>query len=437
MSVTININGLTLCHRGSGGVTHNTLPDVCKTPDKGIPLPYENEAYSRDLAKGTTTVSVDGGHMAAKLGSIFAKSVFDEGGSMGGILSGTHNAEADFITHSFNVFFEGRPACRLTDKMWMNHRNTVNMAGLDQETLSYIASQIKHFVCECDEEVQPSSGDTCMSLGTKKHDCVDAKKEEDNKKRQAQGKKPVHGSEKGYQVDKNGNVVRGADGKPKIDDIGARRAQKAANVSRLKGVANKASATASSARKTLSATANKLASTRVGMGVGKVARGLSKGLTIASYLAEFVYTPPEDIAILEQAEAARAAQVAEVASTQAAANLAAAEAEGVRRMAGHKYPDGSILGKDGKIEQLSEYKFPCPKGTPTGGKNKAGVPSVSRGKSTGPYSKGQKKSYSKILGDLIQNGEASPNATLEKYTTLGCPGNWPVKNSKKNQHKYL
>lgn len=55
--ITININGLTLCHKGSSGVSHNTLPDVCKTPGEGVPVPYDNEAYSADLVKGTTSVS--------------------------------------------------------------------------------------------------------------------------------------------------------------------------------------------------------------------------------------------------------------------------------------------------------------------------------------------------------------------------------------------
>jgi len=135
MAITININGLSLCHRGSEGVSHNTLPDVCKTPDKGIPLPYQNEAYSRDLIKGSVSVFADGGNSVAKDGSQFAKSVFDEGGSMGGIVSGTQLAETDWISHSFDVFFEGKPACRLTDKLFMNHRNTVNMAGLKQRDL--------------------------------------------------------------------------------------------------------------------------------------------------------------------------------------------------------------------------------------------------------------------------------------------------------------
>ncbi|HED5889162.1 TPA: DUF4150 domain-containing protein [Salmonella enterica] len=134
--ITININGLTLCHKGSGGVSHNTLPDVCKTPGEGTPVPYENEAYSADLVKGTTSVFADGGNMIANMGSQFARSVFDEQGSMGGVKSGTNKAETDWISHSFDVFFEKKPACRLTDKLFMNHRNTVNMAGLNQAHLS-------------------------------------------------------------------------------------------------------------------------------------------------------------------------------------------------------------------------------------------------------------------------------------------------------------
>ncbi|ECI5354917.1 DUF4150 domain-containing protein, partial [Salmonella enterica subsp. enterica] len=55
---------------------------------------------------------------------------------MGGVISGTNKAETEWISHSFDVFFEGKPACRLTDKLFMNHRNTMNMAGLMQEYIS-------------------------------------------------------------------------------------------------------------------------------------------------------------------------------------------------------------------------------------------------------------------------------------------------------------
>jgi hypothetical protein len=43
MAITINVNGLTLCHCGSGGVSDNTLPDVCKTPDNGVPVGSDRE----------------------------------------------------------------------------------------------------------------------------------------------------------------------------------------------------------------------------------------------------------------------------------------------------------------------------------------------------------------------------------------------------------
>jgi hypothetical protein len=160
VSVSINVNGLSLCHKGSGGVVDNTVPDVCKTPDKGIPIPYKNRAFSKDLVKGTTTCFADGGHMVANFGSEFAVSIFDEGGSMGGVVSGTHKAEADWITYSPSVFFEKKPACRLTDKMFMNHRNTVSLAGLTQAELEAFEKFLK-IVCPkfCDLVKRRNSGE--------------------------------------------------------------------------------------------------------------------------------------------------------------------------------------------------------------------------------------------------------------------------------------
>nr|MCU0636949.1 DUF4150 domain-containing protein [Gemmatimonadaceae bacterium] len=70
--VTVNVNNLSLCHRGSGGISRATLPDVCKTPGNAVPLPYPNVAFSRDLVQGTTSITADGGHMCAKYGSRFA-----------------------------------------------------------------------------------------------------------------------------------------------------------------------------------------------------------------------------------------------------------------------------------------------------------------------------------------------------------------------------
>ena len=115
-------------------MTTATLPDVCKTPAPGgpVPIPYPNIAFSRDLMKGTTTIKADGGNSTAKYGSEFFKSTGDEAGTVGGVVSSTFIKEASWITFSFDVKFEGKGACRLTDKMFHNHRNTVNMGGLLQ-----------------------------------------------------------------------------------------------------------------------------------------------------------------------------------------------------------------------------------------------------------------------------------------------------------------
>jgi Domain of unknown function (DUF4150) len=135
MPLTININGLTLAHKGSTGTAAATLPDACKTPSPGgpVPLPYPNIAMSADLAKGTTTIKVDGGNMAANKGSEISRSSGDEAGTAGGVTSSTFIKEATWMLYSFDVMLEGKNACRLTDKQFMNHQNTVCLGGWMQK----------------------------------------------------------------------------------------------------------------------------------------------------------------------------------------------------------------------------------------------------------------------------------------------------------------
>jgi len=151
MSVTININGLTLCHKGSNGITTATLPDVCKTPSPGgpVPVPYPNIAMSSDLIKGTTTIEADSGNMCANYGSQFFKSTGDEPGVVGGVKSTTFIKEANWITFSFDVKLEGKAACRLTDKMFHNHENTMNAAGEIQKNLGLSDAEFCQLCLDC------------------------------------------------------------------------------------------------------------------------------------------------------------------------------------------------------------------------------------------------------------------------------------------------
>lgn len=134
MSVTIKVNGTanSLVHKGCKGISMATIPDVCKTPSPGgpVPLPYPNISQSATLDKGTTTVNADGGNMIAIMGSEFSLSNGDNAGVAGGVKSSTFMKESTWILYSFDVKIEGKNACRLTDKKFQNHENTADLSGV-------------------------------------------------------------------------------------------------------------------------------------------------------------------------------------------------------------------------------------------------------------------------------------------------------------------
>lgn len=135
MPVTIKVNGpnLSLVHKFSNGISTATIPDVCKTPTPGgpVPMPYPNIAQSITLSNGTTTVKGDK-IMAANKGSKFALSNGDQPGTIGGVKSNVFMKEATWILYSFDVKMNGKNACRLTDPMFHNSENAANLAGIFQ-----------------------------------------------------------------------------------------------------------------------------------------------------------------------------------------------------------------------------------------------------------------------------------------------------------------
>lgn len=135
MPSSVKVNGTTtsLAHKGSNGVSKASIPDVCKTPTPGgpVPMPYPNIAQSVTLDKGTTTVKADGMMIAVK-GSEYSLSNGDEAGTIGGVKSNTFIKEATWILYSFDVKMDGKNACRLSDPMFHNHENTINAGGNTQ-----------------------------------------------------------------------------------------------------------------------------------------------------------------------------------------------------------------------------------------------------------------------------------------------------------------
>lgn len=143
MGVTVAANGLSVIHQGSGGEANATLPDVCltKVGKPIVPIPYGNNAKAADLAKGTTTITMDGGNPVGIKGSTFSKSTGDAGGDKKGVASGTIEAEAEFISASPTVKFEGKGVCRLSDQMTMNKANTMCLGGAQNPSVSVSAEE--------------------------------------------------------------------------------------------------------------------------------------------------------------------------------------------------------------------------------------------------------------------------------------------------------
>lgn len=131
MPTHIVVNNLGLTYKGTIGLSIATIPDVCKTPSPGgpIPLPYPNIANQSTLKDGTTTVLAKGGKMIAIKGSQYGMSSGDEPGTVGGVKSNVFKKATDWITYSFDVKMDGKNTCRHTDKKFHNDKNTVDLSG--------------------------------------------------------------------------------------------------------------------------------------------------------------------------------------------------------------------------------------------------------------------------------------------------------------------
>ncbi|OBT22927.1 hypothetical protein A9266_24790 [Vibrio tasmaniensis] len=84
---------------------------------------------------------MDGCNSVAIKGSKFSASTGDAGGDKKGVASGTIEAEAEFISASPTVKFEGIGVCRLSDQMTMNKANTMCLGGAQNPSVSVTEDQ--------------------------------------------------------------------------------------------------------------------------------------------------------------------------------------------------------------------------------------------------------------------------------------------------------
>jgi hypothetical protein len=121
MPVTIEVNKMSVSHKGSSGIS-TAFPDVCKTPAPPappIPIPYPNVAMSSDTSDGSSTVKFDGNMIMIKTANMMI-STGDEPGAALGVASNKIKGKAEFVNYSFDVKVDGQNVCRLADPTQQN-----------------------------------------------------------------------------------------------------------------------------------------------------------------------------------------------------------------------------------------------------------------------------------------------------------------------------
>ncbi|AKT40384.1 DUF4150 domain-containing protein [Chondromyces crocatus] len=153
MGVTVGVNGMSVVHKDSSGVSP-CFPDVCKTPSPAgpIPLPYPNVARSSDTAKGTKKVKCDG-NPTCIASSNFSTSMGDEAGTAGGgVVSNKTKGKAEFVNYSFDVKFEGKGVARAFDMMLHNDKNTPPTPVIQKPMIALHKVDDIKSECPCCEE---------------------------------------------------------------------------------------------------------------------------------------------------------------------------------------------------------------------------------------------------------------------------------------------
>jgi len=105
-------------------------PDVCKTPSPAgpIPIPYPNFGMVNQATKTSTKVKFVGKE-AVTLKSEIPRSMGDEAGTAGGVISGKNMDKVTFKKGSSKVKVEGQPCVHLTSTTAHNGANANMPAG--------------------------------------------------------------------------------------------------------------------------------------------------------------------------------------------------------------------------------------------------------------------------------------------------------------------
>lgn len=114
-------NFRSIVHKGDGLQHIAAIPDVCQTPVilAVVPIPYVNMAMNSDMSGGATGVKIEGNEVGVE-SSTYPKSMGDEAGVLGGLVSGKFIDECSWVTKSIDVKVEGKGVVRFLDVILHN-----------------------------------------------------------------------------------------------------------------------------------------------------------------------------------------------------------------------------------------------------------------------------------------------------------------------------
>ena len=119
------------------------FPDVCNTPapplPNPVPIPYPNLAMPM-MGDPPTVVVMVVGAPALNVASLIPMTEGDEPGLEMGLVTGEIMGEAEFVSSSLTVSFEGCPAVRLGDATTQNSDNAVGAVLMPSQCIVMVMS---------------------------------------------------------------------------------------------------------------------------------------------------------------------------------------------------------------------------------------------------------------------------------------------------------
>lgn len=178
-------NSRSVIHKGDGQVNTCAVPDVCKTPSPGgpVPIPYVNVARDGDLSRGSTSVQVGGNSIALKDSNLSTSSGDEPGTAGGGLVSSKTKGKMTWASASTDVKIEGKGVVRFMEPTQHNG-NTFNTSFIQQGETGFAYGDDRDPTGPCDLCEKPKDEHRILETKTTKANTLELVKKLEEKRKQ-------------------------------------------------------------------------------------------------------------------------------------------------------------------------------------------------------------------------------------------------------------